>query len=578
MPRQITKAKGATRKRSLGGLALWWIESFVVHGPGPVMYQPVRHGLEYSGFIMDCYSLAEDGERCHDSAFLSRPKGCDKSGIAARLALFEALGPCRFSHWATADEPPYEYLGHKYYFREGEAVGKRILGPKVKIMATVKDQANLIYDTVYANFEDGPLSVLKGEGLKVQKSGIFLPPPFGGSIIPSSSGGNSKDGGQETFACFDETHLYTLPRLHNMYEKVTNNIIKSASTNEAWFLETTTMYAPGEDSIAEKTYQMVQDAREGKLQDSRILADHQWADLDDIDDPELFVVALAEAYGDATEWMEPYKTMRGVYNSRTAETRNAQRYFLNAISQQHDNSWLTAAQVKRVTLPRTKEIIDTSTGNIFPVTPKRQLIPNEKITMGFDGALSDDATALVGCCVSDGHLFPILVQQKPDGPDGDDWRVDKHAFDIAVAQAFATYDVVGFYADPPYWIQEVEKWEREFGHRLMISPSGKSKVQFWTMWPAQMSRAINRLETAILTGTVTLEDDNTMRRHFLNACVERRRGLDVIAKVTNDSPFKIDVAVASALAFEARGMYLDKGKKKTKLVTRQPQLVSKRRH
>ena len=96
MPRDLVKSDLADRKRTLGWLAVWWIETFVVYGPGDVEGEAIVHTDEYTGFILDCYALKPNGRRCHDSAFLSRPKGTNKSGLAGELVLFEALGPCRF--------------------------------------------------------------------------------------------------------------------------------------------------------------------------------------------------------------------------------------------------------------------------------------------------------------------------------------------------------------------------------------------------------------------------------------------------------------------------------------------------
>jgi len=101
------------------------MEHLCVHGPGDVQGDPVRHGDEYTRFIADTYAVDADGGLLYDSAFLSRPKGCDKSGLAARFALFEALGPCRFLGWAAGGEvytDPWD-LGFTYTYEPGEGYG-----------------------------------------------------------------------------------------------------------------------------------------------------------------------------------------------------------------------------------------------------------------------------------------------------------------------------------------------------------------------------------------------------------------------------------------------------------------------
>src|SRR5689334_4242043 len=105
MPRELIRAPGHDRSRSLGWLAWHWIEHFCVHGPGDVQgfsLDPDVEGSlplddEFGGFIVDCYALTDAGRRNYDAGFISRAKGRAKSELAAFVAMFEAFGPCRFS-------------------------------------------------------------------------------------------------------------------------------------------------------------------------------------------------------------------------------------------------------------------------------------------------------------------------------------------------------------------------------------------------------------------------------------------------------------------------------------------------
>jgi hypothetical protein len=143
MPRRLLRADGHDRNRSLGWLATWWIETFCVHGPGAVIGQPVRLTDEYTGFIVDCYVLDSRGRRLYDSAFLSRPKGCNKSGLAADLVMFEAFGPARFAGFAVGGET-YEFLGQTYTYQPGEPMGQTVVSPDVRILATEEEQAGAV--------------------------------------------------------------------------------------------------------------------------------------------------------------------------------------------------------------------------------------------------------------------------------------------------------------------------------------------------------------------------------------------------------------------------------------------------
>ena len=162
------------RERSLGWLALWWIQSFCVVGSEPAYDMPVYESPEYARFYVDCYALDKYGQRRFNHVFLSRPKGCDKSGKGGRLGLFEALGPCRFAGWAKGGET-YTFLGQTYEYLPGEPMGRPVQGPNVVCIATAEEQTDNVYQVMKYNCENGPLSQLRGYGLDVGETRILLP-------------------------------------------------------------------------------------------------------------------------------------------------------------------------------------------------------------------------------------------------------------------------------------------------------------------------------------------------------------------------------------------------------------------
>lgn len=556
MPRELVKSDLANRKRTLGWLAVWWIETLVLHGPGDVQGEPIVHNDEYTGFILDCYALKPNGRRCHDSAFLSRPKGTNKSGLAGELVLFEALGPCRFAGWAKGGET-YEFLGHTYTYEKGEPMGHPVKTPYVRIMATEEDQTGNVYGMVKYNLEEGILAQLKAYGMLVGNTKVSL--PFGGEILPSTTGAASKDGGKETFVVFDESHLYTSSSLKNMYATVTRNLPKRAMIAETWALETTTMYSPGQESIAEQTFafaKMVQESKEAVARGEKatmkldtLLYDHRWGECEDLGDEETLAKAIMEAYGDAMEWNSIDGVMGKIFDPRTTEAES-RRYYLNDIVSEQ-NSWIEIQQLRNKLVP------------VFPIAPKTM------ITLGFDGAVTQDATALMGCVVDTGEVFKIKIAERPDIPlkdrEGNEikWEVDPVEFDAAVAMAFKTWKVVGFFADPPYWQTYVDKWDAEYGDRLLVEAGQSSAIKWWTKRDTQMSLALERFHEEIVneSGVCRIQADKTVIRHFLNARVWERPAGNVIGKESKKSPKKIDACMAGTLAFEARAAYLHHGDK-----------------
>lgn len=554
MPRRVITAPGHDRKVSLGWLATWWIETFTVHGPGAVIGQPVRFGDEYTGFIVDSYALnAVTGRRLYDSVFLSRPKGCDKSGLAAKIALFEAFGPCRFAGWAKGGET-YEFLGRVYTYSKGEPMGRAVKAPFVRILATEEEQTGNTFATIHHNLTSSaaPLFELKAWGVNPGLSRIVI--PGGGVIVRSTSGSSSKDGGLETFIVFDETHLYNNPGLHEMYDVVKDNLGKRAMDAEPWYIETTTMYLPGEDSVAEETYNYARQIEEGLARRPRLFFDHRWGEVQDIRDEAALAAAFIDAYGDAIEWNPVEQLIERAYDPRRSEART-RRMFLNAVTSAV-NAWMKVEDwsVRGRVYIRSIERKE-------PVAVPRFNRPwdGDTVTLGFDGSSTDDATALVAVRVRDRYAFPLLIEETPDGPEAEDYEVDRDKVDAAVARAFRRYKVVAFYADPPLWQDYVDKWAREYESQLVVKAQPKHAIAWWTKRDVQMALALERLHTAVKNGTMAHDDDTrlgkVMTRHVHNARVWRRRGGSVIGKETKNSPRKIDAAVALALAFEGCADY-----------------------
>jgi hypothetical protein len=162
----------------------------------------VKLGDEYAGFVIDCYSIDGNGRRAIDHAFLSRPKGTNKSGLASYIALFEALGPCRPAGFAEGGETytdPWG-LGFEYVYEPGEPMGQPVHVPMVRMMATEESQTSAVYDTLFFNLsdEDCPLSHIPG--IDPGRTRVYL--PGGGFVMPSTASSAAKDGGKETFVVF----------------------------------------------------------------------------------------------------------------------------------------------------------------------------------------------------------------------------------------------------------------------------------------------------------------------------------------------------------------------------------------
>jgi hypothetical protein len=496
---------------------------------------------EFTAFVVDVYALDGNGRRLYDSAFMSRAKGRAKSELAGFIVLFEAMGPARFSHWAEGGET-YERNGLLYTYSTGEPVGVEVTAPVIRCLATEEGQAGNTYDNVHYNLTEGPL----GEGLPRDAAGltrIFL--PGGGEIIPSTASNSAKDGGKETMVVFDETHLYNRPELKRMYQTVRRNLAKRKIA-EPWSLETSTMYLPGEKSVAEETHELAKMIIEGKTKRQRLLFDHREADADiDLTDEDQVRAGIAEAYGPFAEIMDVDRIVSEIYDPRN-DPSDSRRYYFNQPTSARD-AWITAPEWNSCYADKTVK-------------------PGEEITLGFDGSRKrargvTDATALVGCRVSDGHLFEVKVWEQPNGPAGDDWAVPVDEVDYEVEKAFETYNVVGMFADPARWESYIAKWEAAYGKKLKAKASQSNPIAWWLTGNRSylVVRAVEQFSTAVLDKELTHDGSLALTRHVLNARRRIGRSGITIAKSHPESRDKIDAAISALLAYQARLIALSKG-------------------
>lgn len=489
---------------TLGFIAADWIETFCTQGPGDQQDEMFRLNDDQLKFLLDAYELEPvTGKRRYRRAALVRGKGHGKSTLAAAICCFEALGPARFSHWDS----------------DGNPVGKTVINPQIRCLATAEDQASNVYDAVLHMFQHGPLRSFSG--VDPGQTRILL--PGGGSIRPVSSSSMSRDGGRETFVEVDESHLWMLPELHRLHQTMVRNLAKRHQS-QAWMLETTTAFAPGQNSVAENTMAYGAKIASGEVTDWHMLYDHRVVpDTFDLDDPEQRMAALLFSYGAAADHVDLEQASR-LWDDPQTVKEEWRRFWLSQVVTSSDafidhEDWAACADA-------TLTLHDSDT-----------------ITLGIDSSLVDDATAVVACRLSDGFVTILGLWQKPEGRAGINWQVPFAEVDACVRSAFATYRVLRCYADPQYIHSYLEQWSLEFGDR----------VRSWTTHRTiAMAAALERFYVAVKTHEGVRHDGSTLlTTHVLNARTFRSQGRVLIKKDSPHSPRKIDACVSAVLAFEA---------------------------
>ena len=180
------------------------------------------------------------------------------------------------------------------------------------------------------------------------------------------------------------------------------------------------------------------------------------------------------------------------------------------------------------------------TGKFEALASDRRLELGERIVLGFDGAWMSDSTALVAVTVDEPrHLELVKCWEKPDDQHAQGWRTPIHEVKEAIHDAFDRYTVVELAADPWRWEQTLQE----------LADDGYPVVEFPTGSVQRMTQATQAMYDAVSDGLITHDGSPQMIRHFSAAVLrEDARG----ARITKDrrgSVNKIDIAVASLLAY-----------------------------
>ena len=433
------------------------------------------------------------------------------SPFAAALCLFELLGPCRFDGFDR-----HEPFGVRT---------KPMSMPLVQIVATSEAQTQNTIRMVRA-FCQKKGSLARKYDLEVAKT--FIETPGGGKLQQMTSSAHSMEGGEVSFVVGDELEHW-LPAQGGpaMLQTIQQNAAKMGGR----FMGTCNAWVPGEQSSAEAIFEAWCDQEDGLTRGkTKILYDARIAPPNTVltDEPGEGQVGLTEAleyvYEDCP-WVNLESIKEQIWSPEYPESRSI-RFFLNRPN---------AAEASWITLEEWTQLRK----------PDRKVEPGERIVMFFDGSKSNDHTALVGCCMEDGHIFKI-GHWKPEKPLG---VVNVAAVDAGVRKAFDTYNVVAFWADVREWESFTRTaWPEDFGDRLIVPAvrGGMSASPIaWDMrsHAYQFAEAAETAFTEIQQQTFTHDGDSALGEHVSNCRVNEFKGRWSVKKESPKSSKKIDLAV-----------------------------------
>lgn len=500
-------------ERTLGYEALAWAAKYLRHPNGIRAGKAWQFTREQARFVLWFYALDDAGRWLFHHGARRLAKGSGKSPFAAVMALVELLAPVRFDHW-DGKVP-------------GGVVGKPVSMPWVQIAAVSLDQTENTMRMVRAMASPANAPALHRDySLDVGKTQIFVQPEGKLEVITSSAA--TAEGAESTFVIGDELEHWTPSNGGSeLHATLLDNLSKSGSR----MLETLNAWKPGVNSAGESTFNdwVLQESGRSK-NDSKILYDARQAPHDtELGDADSLRSALEWVYADCP-WSDVDAIITRIW-SPSARVDDSKRKYLNWPVASSD-AWCDPqdwAQMAR---------------------PDIEVSPGDDVVMFFDGSLSNDHTALIGCRVDDGHVFTIGVWQPQSVHADDKPMVDVQAVDDRVDFAFATWNVVGFFADVREWESFTKvAWPERYRDRLELWATSRGAQQpepiAWDMRGKDFAftTAAELAEAEIMQHMFTHDGNALLTEHVLNARRHEGRYGITVRKESRKSSKKIDACV-----------------------------------
>ncbi len=501
-------------ERTLGWNAIMWSREYLRQPDGPQAGEPWEFTREQKLFIANWYAIDERGRFVYRSGMLRRMKGWGKDPVGAVICAIEFVGPCRFAGWNANGTPSAEPHSAAW----------------IQTAAVSKDQTRntmTLFPGLFARH------TLEEFGIDLGKEIIYA--HRGQCRIEAvTSSPKALEGGRPTFILKNETHHWLSSNEGlEMAAVIARNLAKSRDGSSR-SLAISNSHNPGEDSDAEHDFEAWQKIVAGKSRASGFLYDSLEAPAEVVlSDPESLRAGILAARGDSS-WLDPERLMEEVYDPRTPPS-TSRRFYLNQIIAAED-AWLSPQEWDRCK--------DAS----------KVVGPGELVTLGFDGSKTDDHTVLMACRVEDSHMFPLGVWDPANYAENEIPRME---IDAAVEQAFAQYDVVGFYSDVHPWESYIDKWEQDHTETLCARATERHPVA-WDMRGRQLetTKTAEAYHDAIVERDLTHSGDRRIDQYHYNA---RRRPNNYGMTFGKESAFssrKVDGAASAMLARKARQDYL----------------------
>ena len=486
---------------------------------------PWQFTPEQARFELWFYALTDEGDFLHHSAVLQRLKGWGKDPVAACKSAAEAFGPVRFSHWEN-----------------GRPVATDEQSAWIQVVAVSQEQTKNTFKLFPSLISP---EARRKYGIQIGRQNVW---GLGDSrqIEGVTASPLAIEGGRPTLTVRAETQNWNSSNGgHEMAGAMEGNAAKSEG-GVARMLDICNAYRPGEDSVGERQRE-AWEATQGSedvaptAMDFGLLYDSLEAPPDAPLTADAAPEVVRSIAGDST-WLDTRpkgRIVKSILNPANPPSESRRKWY-NQITATED-AWLTPQEFDRLAEPRAVE-------------------PGEKIFIFGDGAKSDDATALVGCCLSDGYVFTIGVWQRP--PRVEDWIVDRMDVDRRYREAQALWHVVGSWFDPSdarddetgerFWEPILDGWHRDFGESMEFWAVDKGDGRHSITWDMRSPRRLEtftehaeRFVTDVRGGDLRHDGAERLKQHCKNARRRPNRYGVGLGKEHRESVRKIDAAVCA---------------------------------
>jgi phage terminase large subunit-like protein len=422
--------------------------------------------------------------------------------LLASIAAVELCGPCRFGGWDTALNP----------------VAVQHPAPWIQIAAVSQDQTRNTMTLFPGLFTKDALREYR---VDIGKTIIYARGV--GRVEAVTSSPQALEGGRPSLAVLNESQEWLSNNEGSAMAKTIRRNLAKSNDGSARSMEICNAHLPGEESVAEETFEAVQKANgdiPGLLYDS--LEAPPIRELTDLDTVRAGLIA---ARGDST-WLNVDRLLDEIADPVTPEYMS-RRYYLNQVVAVEGERWMPM------------ELWDARVHD-----PSEYKIPDHaECVLAFDGSFSGDSTAIIAVELGVTPHVAVVACWENASTDPD-WRVPIEDVEETLRAACKRLQVREIAADAYRWARSLE----------ILANEGLPVVEF-PQRPARMIPATTRLYEAVCNGGMTHDGNPDLRRHVSNAVLRVSTQGGHLSKDAKTSPRKIDLAVTAVMGFERAMQY-----------------------